>query len=96
MKKDYEEKNCSRGYKRLTEEEREELIVYLNRGVSLRQIGKILGRNASTISREINRNGGRTKYRNVKAQQKAERNKKNKRRRTILKSYALQIEVEKG
>ncbi|MDR2709222.1 MAG: helix-turn-helix domain-containing protein [Elusimicrobiota bacterium] len=96
MKKDNKQKDRSRSCQKLREEEREELIVFLNKGVSIREIARRLKRSASTIRREVNKNGGRIKYRTVKAQQKAESNKKNKRRMTILKSYGVQIEVEKG
>ncbi len=43
--------------------EREEISRGLARGDSLRQIGRRLGRAASTVSREVQRNGSRTRYR---------------------------------
>jgi IS30 family transposase len=50
-------------YKHLTIEECCCLREYYNKGYSYRKIAKLLGRNVSTISREINRN---KTYMNVK------------------------------
>lgn len=47
--------------------EREEVSRGLSRGDSLRSIGRRLGRPASTVSREVAQNGGRTNYRAAKA-----------------------------
>jgi len=52
--------------------EREEIAVGLAAGVSLRQIAAGLGRPASTVSREVGRNGTRRGYRAVAAQAQAE------------------------
>jgi IS30 family transposase len=61
----------SRSHRTLTQEEREEI----SRGVvaerSIRSIAASLGRAASTISREIHRNGGRRSYRASQADQAA-------------------------
>jgi len=46
-----------RSYKHFTLDERESLRIKLTEGKSLRQIAKELGRNVSTISRELERNG---------------------------------------
>jgi IS30 family transposase len=51
--------------------EREEISRGLVTGQSLRSIAASLGRAPSTISREINRNGGRRRYRASKADQSA-------------------------
>lgn len=51
--------------------EREEISRGLAAGQSLRQIGWSLGRAASTISREVQRNGGRAHYRAAVADNKA-------------------------
>lgn len=56
---------------RLTIEEREEILVGLNRGESMRAIGVRLARAPSTISREVKANGGRTDYRIWPAHQRA-------------------------
>jgi len=47
--------------------EREEVSRGLGRGFSFRYIAKLIGRSASTISREVSRNGGRATYRAVQA-----------------------------
>ena len=55
----------------LTLSEREEISRGLVAGLSIRSIAKSLDRAASTISREINRNGGRRRYRATKADNRA-------------------------
>ena len=55
----------------LTLVEREEISRGLVSGRSMRSIAKGLGRAASTISREISRNGGRRSYRATQADQRA-------------------------
>lgn len=52
----------------LSEEERESISRGLVRGISYRAIGRELGRAASTISREVNRNGGPERYRACEAE----------------------------
>jgi len=47
----------------LTLTEREEILVGLTRGESLRSIARGLGRSCSTVSREVKANGGREEYR---------------------------------
>ncbi len=51
--------------------EREEISRGLERGLSLRSIGRQLCRSASTISREVKRNGGCEAYRAVRSDQAA-------------------------
>ena len=51
--------------------DREEISRGLVAGLSFRTIASSLKRAPSTISREVNRNGGRTKYRATKADQQA-------------------------
>ncbi|MEL7491986.1 MAG: IS30 family transposase [Pseudomonadota bacterium] len=55
----------------LTLGEREEISRGLVAGQSIRSIAKTLRRSASTISREISRNGGRRRYRAAKADKRA-------------------------
>ncbi len=55
----------------LTLAEREEISRGLVAGVSFRAIAALLGRAPSTVSREVNRNGGRGRYRASKAEQAA-------------------------
>jgi len=55
----------------LTPTEREEISRGLAAGESLRAIAAWLGRPASTVCREVNRNGGREEYRATRADEKA-------------------------
>jgi IS30 family transposase len=55
----------------LTPAEREEISRELATGESLRAIATRLGRSASTVCREVNRNGGRNRYRATRADEKA-------------------------
>ena len=55
----------------LTLAEREEISRGIVRGESMRSMASMLGRAPSTVSREINRNGGRRRYRASKADQAA-------------------------
>jgi transposase, IS30 family len=56
------------GKRYLSVAEREEISLGIGRGEGPRAIGRLLGRPASTISREINRNGGRDRYRAYRAE----------------------------
>jgi transposase, IS30 family len=47
---------CMKSYQHIKENERELIFLYLNQGKSYREIGKLLGRNHSTIIREVTRN----------------------------------------
>jgi IS30 family transposase len=55
----------------LTPAEREEISRGLATGESLRVIAARLGRSGSTVCREVNRNGGRNRYRATRADEKA-------------------------
>jgi len=55
----------------LTLAEREEISRGIVAGQSMRSMASMLGRAPSTVSREINRNGGRRRYRASKAEQAA-------------------------
>ncbi len=57
----------------LTVEEREEISRGLAAGESIRTIARWLGRSPSTVCREINRNGGRRRYRAQAADRSADR-----------------------
>jgi transposase, IS30 family len=57
--------------KRLSLEDRVEIRIGLEQGLSLRAIGRRLGRNASTVCREVNANGGRRAYRPMDAHRTA-------------------------
>lgn len=56
-----------RNHRHLSAEEREEISLGLARGDSLRSIAARLSRSPSTITREIQRNGGQKRYRAMKA-----------------------------
>lgn len=67
------ERSRGRSPLRLSVAEREELSRGLRAGDSLRQVGRRLGRAASTISREVSRNGERPGYRAWRAEETAAR-----------------------
>lgn len=56
---------------RLSLDDRVEIRLGIERGLSLRTIGKRIGRHASTVCREINANGGRHAYRAMDAHRAA-------------------------
>jgi IS30 family transposase len=56
---------------RLSVHEREEILLGLNQGLSMRAIARALGRAPSTITREVKANGGRERYRIWPAHQRA-------------------------
>ncbi len=43
-------------HKKITPQERDKIAIWHSNGISLREIGRKLGRNVSSISREVNRN----------------------------------------
>lgn len=63
-------------YKHFTKDERNELSILLKKDYSLRDIGRVLGRNPSSISREVTNNSVNGIYDPKKAQQKAYRKRK--------------------
>jgi IS30 family transposase len=66
-----EPRSRNRSALHLSTQEREEISRGLVAGLSIRALGRLLGRSASTISREIARNGGPHKYRAAAADEKA-------------------------
>ena len=56
-------------YKQLTEEERYQIYGYMKAGFNQKEIAEELGRNGSTISRELKRNRGLKGYQPKQAQQ---------------------------
>ena len=85
-------------YQHLNQDERDRLAVLRSRGVTLEKIGQELGRSASTLSRELNRNRparGRQDYLPHKAHMRAEDRHRDSHKRMRLKSRVLQFEVEK-
>ena len=70
----------SKSYQQLTEEERIEIYAMRQEGKSIAQIAQALGRDRSTINREINRNSGQRNYRPKQAHRKAQERRTNKRK----------------
>lgn len=84
-------------YRRLTFEEREEISRMLALGYKIREIGRELGRDASTISREVSKGEcTRNTYRAGRAQRRAERNasKRKTGKRKLFKNDELRHYVE--
>lgn len=82
-------------YKHLTEEERNQIVVLVNRKKTFREIARILSRNVSTITREIEKNYGRRHYRAHLSHKRAVEKHHQSHKRMRLKSCALRLEVEK-
>ena len=74
----------SKSYQQLTEEERIEIYALRKEGKSISQIAMELGRNRSTIQREIDRNSGQRGYRPKQAHRKAKE-------RQVLKRRAIKM-----
>ena len=84
-------------YKRLTNDEREEISRNLSQGMGIKEIAEKLGRHRATIWREIKRNSGKTGYcafsSSRRAQRKAASRRKGKRRITknpMLEAYVIE------
>ena len=73
-------------YSHICLEEREQIFALINQDKSVREIGKFLRRSHSTISREINRCGGRVNYSPSKAEKHAERQNGTKGRKRLVDS----------
>lgn len=83
-------------YTHLTKDERDQLAVLRSRGLKLRDIGTRLGRNPSTLSRELTRNRprrGRQDYLPHKAQARSEQRHRESHKRMRLKSRVLRHEA---
>ena len=78
--------------------EREEIALLVVQGHSLREIGRRLGRDASTVSRELDRNaathGGRMAYRAIIAQWHADRSARRPKPTKLARNAALRTYVE--
>lgn len=79
---------------RLTLEERETIGLRNAAGASMREIAAELKRAPSTVSREINLNGGPTKYRPLRAQQRAELEARRPKQGRLAANPALRERVE--
>jgi IS30 family transposase len=75
-------------YKQLTENERYQIYSLKKAGHAQQQIAKLIGRSASTISRELRRNSGKRNYRPKQAHQLAL-----DRRRSVQKTRKITAEV---
>ncbi len=79
---------------RLSLEDREEIRVGVQAGDSFALIARSIGRSASTVSREVNHNGGRRRYRAVAADGAAYRRALRPKPAKLATSPALQARVE--
>jgi IS30 family transposase len=79
---------------RLSPAEREEISRGLVAGLSLREIARGLGRSASTVSREVARNGGRRAYRACRADRAALRRARRPRISKLVACPRLRMMVE--
>lgn len=70
----------SKSYQQLAEEERIEIYAMRQEGKSIAQIAQALGRDRSTINREISRNSGQRNYRPKQAHRKAKERRTSKRK----------------
>jgi IS30 family transposase len=80
--------------RQLSAEEGEEISRGIEAGFSVRGMAKALGRAASTVSREIHRNGGRCRYRARRSDQNAYRRARRPRPRKLDTNPRLRSEVE--
>lgn len=82
-------------YRRVTDAEREEMSRGLAMGESYSAIAERLGRYASTISREVNRNGGTSGYRSFSAGRRTKQSASSRRggKRRLLQEERLRIYV---
>jgi IS30 family transposase len=60
-------------YKKITEDERNEIVVMLSKNKSIREIAKKLLRSAGSISREIKKNDDRKPIKRKKEQRRAKK-----------------------
>lgn len=82
-------------YEHITEAERNQIVVDINKGKSIRYIAKYLNRSPSSISREIKRNYGSERYRADTSHKRAVFKQHNAHSKRRLKCHALRIEVER-
>jgi IS30 family transposase len=81
------------GSRRLSLEERIQIRLGLEQRLSLRCIARTLGRQASTVSREVNATGGRDDYRPLAAHRRAEQNARRPKVTKLMSSPALRDRV---
>jgi IS30 family transposase len=80
---------------RLSLEEREEISRGLAAGLSIRAMAEGLNRSPSTVCREVNANGGRTKYRALLADRGADRRALRPKRAKLSRCHRLRKTVER-
>jgi len=81
-------------YIHLTIAEREKIIVLHTSGRSYRNIAETLGRNVSTISREVKRNSNNKEYSAVAAQEQYRRRRKKCVRQKVLENEVIRTKVQ--
>nr|WP_242384938.1 helix-turn-helix domain-containing protein [Enterococcus faecalis] len=87
--------NTMTSYKHITTGERELIFLYSNMGYSIRRIGKLLKRSASTISRELRRHAGQGfAYSPSNAQRRYNRNKKKCGRKRLLDTSIIKPTIQ--
>ena len=77
------------GYKHFTISERENLMLWISQGFSISEMAKNLGRNKSSILREINRNSNNGNYLAYEAQNNYFNNRKKSKKHKILEDDSL-------
>ena len=82
-------------YEHLSLYERERVAVWKGQGMSLREMAAKLGRSASTLCREHNRNRGLKGCWPQKAQERADQRLCNGHKHPRLKTRVMQFEIEK-
>jgi transposase, IS30 family len=85
----------SRSSLRLSLEDREEIRAGIQSGASFAQIARSIGRAASTVCREVNNNGGRQRYRAVRADGAAYRRALRPKPAKLATNAVLRARVEK-
>jgi IS30 family transposase len=80
----------------LNVEEREQISRSIAQGYSARDIGRLLDRHHSTISREIERNGGPDAYRVVRAQERCDAQRVRPKEHKLVTCRRLHDEVNRG
>jgi len=83
----------SRSARVLSGIEREEISRGLSAGLTFTQIAELIGRSTSTISREVNRNGGRSRYRANLADRRAWAQSKRPKRCLLALNESLRVAV---
>ena len=84
------------GFPALIVEERELISRCIAQGYSARDIGRLTGRHHSTISREIERNGGADAYRVVRSQDRCDAQRARPREHRLVAVRRLHDEVNRG